>query len=88
MISNYLAPAALAKQKTHWKAPLSPPSPIRFSFSNWNAEFVGTSLQGYLRPRDVTRKKKRIMTVRMFLQLVEILLTLSNVILNEKTEPF
>lgn len=48
---------------------------------------MGNLLQGYLRPRDVMRKK-RIMTIRMFLQLVEILLTLSNVILNEKTELF
>lgn len=57
MISNYLASAALAKQKTHWSPP-TPPSPVRFSFSNWSAEFVGTPLRGYLRPRDVMRKKE------------------------------
>lgn len=58
MISNYLTPAALAKQKTHCSPPTPSPSLIRFSFSNWSAEFVGTSLRGYLRPRDVMRKKE------------------------------
>lgn len=67
MISNYLAPAAPAKQKTHWSSPLplapTPPHrPVRlpfvFLFSNRSAEFVGTPLRGYLRPRDVMRKKE------------------------------
>lgn len=44
--------------KNALKAPLPSPSLTRFSCSNWSAEFVGTSLRGYLRPRDVMRKKE------------------------------
>lgn len=89
MISNYLAPAAFVKEKNALKTQTTLLHFDLFFFSllNRSAGFVRTSLRGYLRPRDVMRKKEDYER-RMFLQPVEILPTLSNVVLNEETEPF